>query len=141
MRNLLTKVTHDLIWWSSPFIKQAEQIIKDEQSFLEHKGLDPSKVGEDVKSLWRHVRTRLYFTSASHLYSLFNVLSLGIKLLSKQPLSTQQESFSQLQRLTSLDYLSHIMIRLYENLNAKQVKLILQLLRLTKVYIFTLLLI
>jgi len=113
--NLVKKVTHDLIWWNSPFINQAEQIVKDEQSFLEHKGLDPSKIGEDVKSIWRHVRTRLYFTSASHLYSLFNLIALGLKLF-----SPKSENFRILQRFTSLDFLSHIMIRLYENLNAKQ---------------------
>lgn len=109
-------MTHDLVWWSSPFIKQAEQIIQDEQSFLEHKGLDPSKVGEDVKSIWRHVRTRLYFTSASHLYSLFNVIAIGLRMF-----HPHSENYRILQRLTSLDYLSHVMIRLYENLNAKQV--------------------
>ena len=108
---------HDLIWWNNPFINQAQQIIKDEQSFLEHKGLDPSKVGEDVKSIWRHVRTRLYFTSASHLYSLFNVISMGLNIF-----SPESESFKILQRFTSLDYLSHMMIRLYENLNASHVK-------------------
>lgn len=26
---------------------------------------------------WRHIRTRLYFTSASHMYSLINLLTLG----------------------------------------------------------------
>jgi inositol hexakisphosphate/diphosphoinositol-pentakisphosphate kinase len=113
--NLVKKVTHDLIWWNSPFIKQQEQIVKDEQSFLEHKGLDSSKVGEDVKSIWRHVRTRLYFTSASHLYSLYNVIALGLKMF-----SPKSENFRTLLGFTSLDYLSHIMIRLYENLNAKQ---------------------
>ena len=111
--NLLKKIKNDLVWWNSPYLSQTEQIIKDEQSFLEHKGLDLSKVGEEVKSLWRHVRTRLYFTSASHLHSLYNVISMG--LLKFYP---QSEDVKSLPRLTSLDYLSHIMIRLYENLNA-----------------------
>ena len=113
--DLLKKVKHDLIWWNSPFLSQTEQVVKDEHSFLVHKGLDPSKVGEDVKSLWRHVRTRLYFTSASHLYSLYNVISLGLKMF-----YPDSDRFRALQQLTSLEFLSHIMIRLYENLNAKQ---------------------
>jgi len=111
--NLLKKVTHDLIWWNAPFLNQAEQVVKDEQSFFEHRGLDPAKVGEDVKSLWRHVRTRLYFTSASHLHSLYNVISMGLKLF-----YPGTDRFRTLPLLTALDYLSHVMIRLYENLNA-----------------------
>jgi len=113
--NLLKKVTHDLVWWNRPFMNQAEQVVKDEISFFEHKGLDASKVGEDVKSLWRHIRTRLYFTSASHLHSLYNVISMGLKLF-----YPGTDRFRTLPRLAALDYLSHIMIRLYENLNAKQ---------------------
>lgn len=111
--NLLKKVTHDLIWWNAPFLNQAEQVGKDEQSFFEHRGLDPAKVGEDVKSLWRHVRTRLYFTSASHLHSLYNVISMGLKLF-----YPGTDRFRTLPLLKTLDYLSHVMIRLYENLNA-----------------------
>lgn len=109
-----------MIWWNSPFINQAEQIIQDEQSYLEHKGLDPSKIGTDVKSIWRHVRTRLYFTSASHLYTLFNVVSTGLRSLTKQT-----ESSKALQKFMSWDYLSHMMIRLYENLNAEPVSILL----------------
>lgn len=27
-----------------------------------------------INSVWRHIRTRLYFTSASHLYALMNII-------------------------------------------------------------------
>jgi len=26
---------------------------------------------------WKHIRTRMYFTSASHMYSIFNMITLG----------------------------------------------------------------
>ena len=42
--------------------------------------LDPSAF-TDVKSSSRHVRTRLYFTSESHILSLFNVLRYGHEVL------------------------------------------------------------
>jgi inositol hexakisphosphate/diphosphoinositol-pentakisphosphate kinase len=36
---------------------------------------------------WRNIRTRLYFSSASHMYSLMNILTLGNNkyLLGKTP--------------------------------------------------------
>ncbi len=41
-------------------------------------GLNESKIGDMVKSHWRHVRSHLYFTSASHMYTLLNTLKLGV---------------------------------------------------------------
>jgi len=64
--NLLNKIKDDLIWWNLPTVQNnAQKIIEDEQFFLEHGGLDKEKVSEEIKSTWRHVRTRLYFASAS----------------------------------------------------------------------------
>jgi len=112
--NLLHKIKHDLIWWNTPFISKAQQVIKDEQCFLEHRGLNVAKlIGDEIKSTWRHVRTRLYFTSASHLYTLFNVISLGVE---SSLIHIKKKDL--LKQMISMDYLSNITIRLYENLNA-----------------------
>ena len=64
---------------------------------------------------WRHIRTRLYFSSASHIYSILNILILGNNrdLLS----STPPEDTRKIRELLYMGYLSHIEFRLYENLN------------------------
>lgn len=60
---------------------------------------------------WRHIRTRLYFTSASHMYSLLNILTLGQNkfLLSKTP----KEDAERIVNILYMGYLSHIEFRLY----------------------------
>lgn len=62
----------------------------------------------------RAIRTRLYFTSASHIYSLINLLTLGNNryLISKTPEKEARDALNVLY----LGYLSHIEFRLYENL-------------------------
>lgn len=62
----------------------------------------------------RAIRTRLYFTSASHIYSLINLLTLGDNrfLISRTPPEESRDALNVLY----LGYLSHIEFRLYENL-------------------------
>lgn len=64
---LCDKIKQDLLWWRLPEYRFDEDYWKYRQ-------------GEesDLNSPWRHVRTRLYFTSASHMYSLFNILYYGL---------------------------------------------------------------
>lgn len=57
---LLEKVLEDLLFWKT---KNAEE------SFWKYRSREDGN--------WRHIRTRLYFTSASHLHSLLNLLVLG----------------------------------------------------------------
>ena len=39
------------------------------------------------ENYWKHIRTRLYFTSASHIYSVMHLMTLGLnrKLLNASP--------------------------------------------------------
>ena len=72
---LLRKVYNDLMWWKIDNTKFVDkEMIEEEICYWKHKGLNADKLEGDVKSAWRHVRTRLYFTCASHIYTLFNIL-------------------------------------------------------------------
>jgi inositol-hexakisphosphate/diphosphoinositol-pentakisphosphate 1-kinase len=55
---------------------------------------------------WRHIRTRLYFTSASHMYSLINILILGENKLLLQ--KTPKEEAEKIINILYMVYLSHI---------------------------------
>lgn len=70
-----------------------------------------------MKTPQRHVRTRLYFTSESHIHSLINVLRychFDDKLRDQEPLISE-EALQRLYETKELDYLTHIVLRLYEN--------------------------
>ena len=95
--------------------------------------LDSSYMSElNIRSLSRHVRTRLYFTSESHVHAVLNVLRFGAMVdnlvdLSDDisgnvsdrhgnvPLSEEARKF--LSSSAELNYLTHIVIRLYEILD------------------------
>jgi len=70
--------------------------------------LDPSVT--DVKTPQRHVRTRLYFTSESHIHSLFNVLRWGSEVT-----ESAKSIFSDVARAKfdemEVGYLTHIVFR------------------------------
>lgn len=71
------------------------------------------RYGETIKTPARHVRTRLYFTSESHIHSIVNIMRLfrtsrGSSLL---PEAAQRV----LSEITEFDYMTHLVIRMYEN--------------------------
>ncbi|KAG8097815.1 hypothetical protein GUJ93_ZPchr0013g34692 [Zizania palustris] len=77
--------------------------------------LDPKYA--NVKTPDRHVRTRLYFTSESHIHSLMNVLrycNLDESLQGEDSLVCQC-ALDRLHRTRELDYMSNIVLRMFEN--------------------------
>ncbi|GMI99205.1 VIP1 homolog 2, ARABIDOPSIS HOMOLOG OF YEAST VIP1 2, VIP homolog 1 [Hibiscus trionum] len=77
--------------------------------------LDPKYA--NVKTPERHVRTRLYFTSESHIHSLVNVLrycNLDESLQGEDSLICQS-ALERLYKTKELDYMSCIVIRMFEN--------------------------
>ncbi|KAJ1606077.1 hypothetical protein OJ253_2878 [Cryptosporidium canis] len=66
-----------------------------------------------IKSPWRIVRSRFYMTSASHIKSLANIFS---SMLKNHLSSEQQDNRVDLENIFSdLNYLSHIVIRVWES--------------------------
>jgi inositol hexakisphosphate/diphosphoinositol-pentakisphosphate kinase len=117
---LLNKIQNDLFWWvtTSNSNNDNKDNIKDFEYELESfSGLDRGKLNNDIKSAWRHIKTRFYFTSASHLYSLINTIIFGIDSYLIDTTESNQIFIKELKNVLDLDYLSHIMFRLYENFN------------------------
>ncbi|KAE8661318.1 H(+)-ATPase 4 isoform 1 [Hibiscus syriacus] len=78
--------------------------------------LDPKYA--NVMTPERHVRTRLYFTSESHIHSLMNVIrycNLDESLQGEAGL-VSRNALEHLYKTKELDYMSHIVIRMFENI-------------------------
>ena len=116
IRPLLTKIYKDLMWWnySNPYshLKNENQIDECEKGYS---GLNESMLdSSEIKSTWRHVKTRFYFTCSSHMYSLLNLLIYGYNSFL---LGNNNKVLKELRNIFDLDYCSHITFRLFENLN------------------------
>ncbi|XP_022134519.1 inositol hexakisphosphate and diphosphoinositol-pentakisphosphate kinase VIP2-like isoform X2 [Momordica charantia] len=77
--------------------------------------LDPNYA--NVKTPERHVRTRLYFTSESHIHSLMNVIrycNLDESLAEEDSLVCHS-ALERLHKTKELDYMSYIVFRMFEN--------------------------
>ncbi|XP_039551174.1 inositol hexakisphosphate and diphosphoinositol-pentakisphosphate kinase 2 isoform X6 [Pimephales promelas] len=69
-----------------------------------------------VMSPGRHVRTRLYFTSESHVHSLLSIFRYG-GLLDEQKDEQWKQAMDYLSAVTELNYMTQIVIMLYEDNN------------------------
>ncbi|XP_031420912.1 inositol hexakisphosphate and diphosphoinositol-pentakisphosphate kinase 1 isoform X3 [Clupea harengus] len=69
-----------------------------------------------VMSPGRHVRTRLYFTSESHVHSLLNIFRYG-GLLSEEKDEQWRQAMDYLGAVSELNYMTQIVIMLYEDNN------------------------
>jgi inositol hexakisphosphate/diphosphoinositol-pentakisphosphate kinase len=74
---------------------------------------------DEIKSPWRHIKTRFYFTCASHLFSLINTIIFGMDSVLIDQAPSNQKFIKELRNVNDFDYLSHIIFRLYENFNLK----------------------
>ncbi|CAK0787238.1 hypothetical protein CVIRNUC_010454 [Coccomyxa viridis] len=78
---------------------------------------------QDINSPLRHVRTRIYFTSESHMHSLINVLRYShlfpLNAAPGEPLREEgivsKAAAERLHNTTELDYMTHIVLRMFEN--------------------------
>jgi inositol hexakisphosphate/diphosphoinositol-pentakisphosphate kinase len=77
--------------------------------------LDPKYA--NVRTPERHVRTRLYFTSESHIHSLINVIRYCQldESLKGEPGLIANEGLKRIFETKELDYLTHFVFRMYEN--------------------------
>ena len=123
IKPLLSKIYNDLLWSNQETTFKRNSVlgnldIKNLQS-LESKektyfGLDEEKLDKtEIKSAWRHIKTRFYFTSQSHLYSLLNTLIYSMNSF----LVDNGKGINPIWSVFDLDYLSHIVFRLFENYN------------------------
>ncbi|KAK9698402.1 hypothetical protein RND81_08G101600 [Saponaria officinalis] len=86
----------------------------DDEKETEYR-LDPKYA--NVKTPERHVKTRLYFTSESHIHSLMNVLrycNLDESLQGEESLVCLS-ALERLFKTKELDYMSYIVLRMFEN--------------------------
>ena len=78
-------------------------------------GLDATKMNEnEIKTPERHVKSRFYFTCASHMYALINIIGYGYNSIL---MHNNKKAFERLKTIFDLDYCSHIIFRLFEDLN------------------------
>lgn len=101
---LLKKIQADLL-------RNADSTNEDETESVNR--LDP-KYSHGVSSPDRHVRTRLYFTSESHIHSLVTALQYG-GLMDVKRDEQWKRSMEFLSAISELSYLSQIVIMLYED--------------------------
>ena len=66
-----------------------------------------------IKSGERHVRTRLYFTSESHIHAILNVIRFAY-LADPSIAPPSLYTMHRLEEVDELNYLSHVVFRLYE---------------------------
>ena len=113
IKPLLKKMYNDLSIILEPNQQNEKNIAQKEDK--NWSGLDTTKVNDnEIKSLKRHVKSRFYFTCASHMYALLNIIGYEYD---KYLIHKNRKVFQKLRNISDLDYCSHIIFRLFENLN------------------------
>ena len=104
IKPLLKKIKNDLLWIKSDLNYNGEDILQE------------NKFTNDINKNDKLVKTRLYFTSQSHLYTLFNTIIYGLNSF----LVDGQNKENEVWKIFDLDYCSHIIFLLFENPNMKE---------------------
>lgn len=76
----------------------------------------------NINSPCRHVRTRIYFTSESHIHALMNVLKYCKLPNAENSQKDNPEVNPNVLNVPEYDYLSHLVFRLYENPQVRMVR-------------------
>ena len=104
----MKKIRNDLLWINQNYSN------KNEGCLLETKfSYDINNVNKNSDKL---VKTRFYFTSQSHLYSLLTTIIYGFNSF----LVDDKDKENQIWKIFDLDYCSHIIFLLFENLNVEK---------------------
>ena len=114
IKPLLNKIYSDLIDinWIDTSKKRKNSNLEEDKNWS---GLDAAKMNDnEIKSTGRHVKSRFYFTCASHIYTLLNIIGYGYNSILTH---NNKKSFEELRKIFDLDYCSHIIFRLFEDLN------------------------
>ena len=113
IKPLLKKMYSDLSIFLEP--NQEKERNTEQKEDKNWSGLDTTKINDnEIKSLKRHVKSRFYFTCASHMYALLNIIGYEYD---KYLIHKNRKVFQKLRSISDLDYCSHIIFRLFENLN------------------------
>jgi len=105
IKPLLLKIKNDLLWMDD--IPKSEEEKEDILQENKYNDINPSD---------KNVKTRLYFTSQSHLYTLFNTIIYGLDSF----LVDDKKDINPIWKIFDLDYCSHIVFRLFENFKVKK---------------------
>ena len=115
IKPLLKKIHSDLNVILQPNKENNDTNSKSQKEDKNWSGLDTAKVNDnEIKSLKRHVKSRFYFTCASHMYALLNIIGNEYDSLLTHK---NKKVFEKLKSFSDLDYCSHVIFRLFENLN------------------------
>ncbi len=112
IKPLLNKINCDLLWWDLEKIKKEFFSKKSLPKLNENETFEKKRVESD----WSKIKTRFYFTSQSHLYSLLNTLLFGFN----RSIVDETKDNNKIWKIFDLDYCSHIVFRLFENPNKKK---------------------
>ena len=132
IKPLIKKIRNDLLWWSDSIPSENRDCLnlnKQERSSLDfdsknneidlkehsYSGLNRGMLDKgEIKSSWRHIKTRFYFTSQSHLYTLLNTLLYGLDSFLVDN-NNNGKKINDLWNVFDLDYCSSIVFRVFEN--------------------------